>query len=84
MPIYTYACDTCEKSFDYWFSVDDRDSADGYACPFSTECTGVIHRMMARTSFRLSEKGNHGWASNGYADNVLGNDPHWRKENGLK
>ena len=84
MPYYNYVCPKCGGVREVLLGVQDRDRRVGNKCDFHLDCPGKLERTVTLTHFRLSDKGNHGWASNGYADNVLGNDPSWRKENGYK
>jgi putative FmdB family regulatory protein len=79
-PMYDCQCEVCGHLMEFQSKVEERDTAlDGQGCP---ECGGYLRRSITKSlNFRLGTTGKVGWSSNGYADNVLGNDPQWRKEN---
>lgn len=80
MPIYEFICSDCGELLELHLQVSNRDKPVGSLCPKSPTCGGTLTRQISNTSFRLDPNGSVGWASNGYSDNVLGNDPKWRKE----
>lgn len=80
MPLYKYYCEKCGRSFELFQYIKDRDHPTLQPC---SNCAGDIKRAVSECSFRLGKNGSVGWADNGYADNTLGNDPDWRKKNGM-
>jgi len=81
MPIYAYRCESCAAELEFLLSVEKRDEPEADHCPY---CAGLIKRVQTKCTFRLGQNGNIGWANNGYADNILGNDPTYKRENNIK
>ena len=78
--LYDYKCTKCEYKREVSLSIANRDSLVGTQCIFCGD--GVMVRVPTSVPFILGNKGNCGWASNGYADNTVGNTREF-KENGI-
>jgi len=79
-----YQCDTCGDYDELTSPCSERNKWVGKMCMTNLECKGHMRRVILPTTFKLGTNGKAGWASTGYADNLIGNDPDWRKANGVK
>jgi len=75
---YGYRCSSCGEEEEIDLTVANRDMYVGFcpACHRHTY-TRTIHAPL----FKLGRNGKVGWASTGYADNVVGNTQEF-KDNG--
>ncbi|MDH4120943.1 MAG: zinc ribbon domain-containing protein [Deltaproteobacteria bacterium] len=58
MPLYEYACSSCDHHFEQLRKFEEADSAQ---CP---KCSGTVQRKLSRSAFHLQ---GGGWYKEGYS-----------------
>ncbi|MEF3168057.1 MAG: zinc ribbon domain-containing protein [Deltaproteobacteria bacterium] len=51
MPVYEYECESCARVFDHYQKITEPNLS---VCP---TCGGPVHKLISRSSFRLSGSG---------------------------